>query len=312
MQTITVAATGGPEVMQVTAADLPRPGPGEVLVRVLAAGVGPWDLALRSGRFGHDVPFVPGGEFSGVVVGDTGDEAAFEDGAPVYGYPALTGCYTQYLTCPAEQLAPIPAGLSAVEAAAVPICGLTAYQGIVSRLAVGAGETVLITGAAGGVGHLAVQIARARGASVIATAGVHDHDFVHSLGAASVLDYAADWPEQVRSLVAGGVRKVLACAPASLDGAARAAADGAIIATPVHGDQPEADRVDWRPYDGQPRGSDLITMGPWFDDGTIAVHVRRRYFWTDAAAAHRELENGRSRGKVVLIVDEDLASREEI
>jgi NADPH:quinone reductase-like Zn-dependent oxidoreductase len=313
MQTMTVSATGGPEVLQLGEVDLPQPGPGEVLVRVLAAGVGPWDVSLRAGRFGHDLPFVPGAEFAGVVVGDSGAAAAFDDGTPVYGYPGLTGCYAQYVTCPAEQLAPVPAALSALEAAAVPVSGLTAYQGIVRHLAVGPGETVLVTGAAGGVGHLAVQIARARGASVIATASPVDHDFVHGLGAATVLDYgAADWPEQVRSLTDGGVRKVLVCAAASLPGAAAAAADHAVIATPVRGEQPDAGRVSWRQYDAAPSGSDLIAMAPWFDEASLAVHVSRRFFWADAAAAHRELEKGHTRGKIVLVVDEDLAAREQI
>jgi NADPH:quinone reductase-like Zn-dependent oxidoreductase len=108
MQAIMVSEPGGPDSLQVTETEIPEPGPGEVLVRVLAAGVGPWDASVRSGRLSVPTPFIPGAEFSGEVVGDTGADAAFEDGEPVYGYPGLTGCYAQYVTCPSEQLAPYP------------------------------------------------------------------------------------------------------------------------------------------------------------------------------------------------------------
>jgi NADPH:quinone reductase-like Zn-dependent oxidoreductase len=105
------------------------------------------------------------------------------------------------------------------------------------------------------------------------------------------------------------VDRVLATVTPSLEGAARAARDGALIATPVHPETfPDPDRVRWRPFNGQPRGSGLIRLAPWFDDGTLSVEVSRRYFWQDAAAAHREVEQGHTRGKLVLIVDEDLAA----
>src|SRR5215471_20804439 len=151
MQAIMVSEFGGPDVLKVGTAEMPRPEPGEVLVRVVSAGVGPWDAHLRSGSLGGSLPFIPGAEFAGTVVGDTGAEAAFEDGEPVYGYPGLTGCYAQYVTCPAEQLAPIPAGLSAIEAAAAPIDALTAEQGLTDVLGVGPGDRVLITAGAGGL-----------------------------------------------------------------------------------------------------------------------------------------------------------------
>jgi NADPH:quinone reductase len=311
MQAIMVSETGGPEVLQVAETGMPEPAPGEVLVKVVAAGVGPWDASLRSGRLPWNLPVIPGGDFAGVVVGDTGAEAFFEDGEPVYGYPSLTGCYAEYVTCPSEQMAPIPAGLSSVDAAAVPIDALTAQQGLEDHLGIRAGDTVLITGASGGLGHLAVQIARALGANVIGTASKHNHEFVHQLGAELVVDHMEpDWPERVRSLTDGGADRVLACAAPTLTGAARAARDGAVVATPVHGeDQPDGDRVHWLAYNGEPRGSGLIALGPWFDDGTLSVHVARRFFWKDAAAAHREIENGHTRGKLVLVVDEDLAAQ---
>jgi NADPH:quinone reductase-like Zn-dependent oxidoreductase len=311
MQAIMVSKPGGPEVLEVVETDIPQPGRGEVLVRVLAAGVGPWDVYMRTGDLPGNYPYIPGGEFAGLVEGDTGAEAAFSDGEPVYGYPGLTGCYAQYVTCPAEQLAPVPAGLARSDAAAVPIDGLTAEQGLTEILQVGKGNRVLITAAAGGLGHFAVQIAHALGASVIATASPQHHDFVHKLGAAVVVDHnQANWPDMVREATSGGAQHVLASAAPTLAGAARAARDGATIATPVHATElPEADRVNWQAYDGRPEGSRLIRMAPWFDDGSLSVQISRRYYWHDAASAHREVAQGHTRGKLVLIVDDDLAAR---
>ena len=93
MLAIRVNEFGGPDVLRVEEADLPRPGPGELLVRVMAAGVGPWDVSLRQGAYTGPLPYTPGGEFAGLVEGETGAFSGFHDGAPVYGYPGLTGCY---------------------------------------------------------------------------------------------------------------------------------------------------------------------------------------------------------------------------
>ena len=316
MLAIRVHEFGGPEVLQLEDVGRPEPGPDEILVRVMAAGVGPWDIAKRAGRLGGPLPYIPGGEFAGVVEGGTGAFASFDDGNPVYGYsgfPSLSGCYAQYVTCPVEQLAPVPLGLSLADAGAVPINALTAEQGLTDELNVGPGDLVLITAAAGGLGHLAVQIARALGAEVVATASPKDHGFVHHLGAAVVVDHTQpDWPDQVRKAIDGGAAKVLAGAMPTLAGAARAARDGAVIATPVHGDYPDADRVTWRHYNGEMSGTRLIRLAPWFDDGTVSVEVSRRYSWQDAAEAQREVARGHTRGKIGLIVDDDLAAALEV
>jgi NADPH:quinone reductase-like Zn-dependent oxidoreductase len=221
----------------------------------------------------------------------------------------LTGCYAQYVTCQVKRLAPIPAGLPLTDAAAVPIDGLTAEQGLTDELNVAAGDRLLITAGAGGLGHFAVQIARALGAFVVATASPQHHEFVHKLGAAIVVDHTdPDWPGRVREAISGGPAKVLACAGPTLAGAARAARDGATIATPVHVDYPDAQRINWRPYNGGPRGSRLIRVAPWFDDGTLSVEVSARYYWQDAASAQRKVSEGHTRGKAVLVVDDDLAA----
>jgi NADPH:quinone reductase-like Zn-dependent oxidoreductase len=313
MQVIMASDFGGPEVLQVAEVPVPQPGPGEVLVRVLAAGVGPWDASLRRGGWVGTMPYIPGGEFAGLVEGDTGADAALHDGAPVYGSPGLTGCYAQYLACPAEQLAPIPAGMSVVDAAATPIDALAAEQGLTDVLRVSAGDQVLITAGAGGLGHFAVQIARILGASVVATASPQHHEFVHKLGASIVLDHTqADWPAQVHELTGGGAEHVLACAAPTLDGAARAARPGGLVATPVQAELPAVGRVRWQLYDYQPSGSRLIRMAPWLTDGSLSVTVQERYYWQEAAQAHEVIEQGHTTGKLVLIVDDDLAASLEV
>ena len=136
---------------------------------------------------------------------------------------------------------------------------------------------------------------------------------MHRLGAAVVIDHnKPDWPDQVREMTGGGAEKVLACAAPTLEGAARAARDGALIATPVHAETPDGQRIRWRSYDGQPRGSRLIRMAPWFDDGALSVTVQARYYWQDAAQAHRDVERGHTRGKIALVVDDDLAASLEV
>ncbi len=177
----------------------------------------------------------------------------------------------------------------------------------------GRGDQVLITAGAGGLGHLAVQIARNLGARIVATASPQHHEFVHHGGAEVVIDHSQpDWPDQVREVMDGGAQQILACAGPTLAGAARAARDGATIATPVHGELPGTPGITWRTYNGEPSGSRLIRMAPWFDDGLLSVEVEARYFYENAADAHRRVGEGHTRGKVVLIVDNDLAREWEV
>jgi len=316
MRAIVVDQPGDAGAMRVGEVGVPSPGPEGLLVRVLAAGVGPWDVRLRRGGWDGPGPYVPGGEFAGLVVGETGAAYGFDDGAPVYGFPGLGGCYAEYVTCHVERLAPIPVGLRLTDAAAAPIDVLAADQGLTDILSVSAGDRVLITAAAGGLGHFAVQIARAAGAIVVATASPRNHEFVHRLGAAIVVDHTDPaWPDRVRDVMDGGAEQVLACAAPSLAGAARATRDEATIATPVDAGPagfPDAGRVHWRRYDAHPSGSRLIRMAPRFDDGSLSVQVSARYYWQDAADAHRLVEQGHTQGKVVLIVDDDLAAALEV
>jgi NADPH:quinone reductase len=193
--------------------ELPDPAPaaGQALVRVHAAGVGPWDVGFVSGGFpGVAVPFVPGQEVAGVVEA-VGDEAGVQPGERVYAslFPAGGG-FAELALAPADKLAPMPEQASFPEAAGLVIGGGTAYEGLVDRGRLQAGETVLITAAAGGVGSAAVQIAAAVGARALGVASPNNDDYLRGLGASDVFDYhAADWVQQVRAVLPGGVDLLL-------------------------------------------------------------------------------------------------------
>jgi NADPH:quinone reductase len=189
--------------------ELPDPAPaaGQALIRVHGAGVGPWDVGFLGGGFpGLSLPFVPGQEVAGVVEA-VGNGAGVQPGERVYAvlFPAGGG-FAELALASADRLAPMPGTASFVEAAGLVIGAGTAYEGLIDRGRLQAGETVLITAAAGGVGSAAVQIAAAVGARVVAVASPPNHDYLLSLGASEVFDYhAANWAQQVRAVVPGGV-----------------------------------------------------------------------------------------------------------
>ncbi|MFD5074275.1 NADP-dependent oxidoreductase [Streptomyces sp. NPDC058371] len=183
---------GGPEVLKVIEVARPVPGPAEVLVRVHAAGVNPTDSWHRAtgGLAGAVIPL--GWDVSGVVEEVGAGVTTLAPGDEVFGmprHPIPAGTYAEYVTSSARHLARKPARLSHQQAAALPLAGLTAWQALVETADIRPGQRVLIHAAAGGVGHLAVQIAKARGAHVIGTARSAKHDFLRSLGADELIDY---------------------------------------------------------------------------------------------------------------------------
>jgi NADPH:quinone reductase-like Zn-dependent oxidoreductase len=197
MQMVTQDRFGGPEVLRLEMRPDPKAGSGEVLVRVAAAGVNPVDVAVRSGaiKLLGEPPFILGWDVAGVVEAVGADVTDFAIGDRVFGmprFPAEASAYATHVIAPSGELAQSPAHLSDAEAGALPLAGLTAWQALVRHGELEAGQRVLIHGGAGGVGHLAVQIAVAQGAEVTATASSAKLDVVRRLGAARVLDYATD------------------------------------------------------------------------------------------------------------------------
>ncbi|WP_404956240.1 NADP-dependent oxidoreductase [Streptomyces sp. 147326] len=194
MRAMVVNGWGGPENLVEREIERPEPGPGEILVRVRAAGVNPVDWKTRASggliAWG-EVPIV-GWDVSGTVEAVGPGVTLYGPGDEVYGmpgFPRQAGGYAEYVAAPARHFARKPASLDHVQAAALPLAALTAWQALVDTAGVTAGQRVLVHAAAGGVGHLAVQIAKARGAYVIGTASAGKHALLRELGADEVIDY---------------------------------------------------------------------------------------------------------------------------
>ena len=196
---------GPPDVILIEEIPQPTAGPGEVLVRVGAAGVGPWDALIREKRsvVAAALPLILGSDLSGTVVQVGPGVSAFKEGDAVYGVtnPMFIGAYAEYAVASASMIAPRPDSMDDVEAASVPVVAVTAWQMLFDYADAKSGQSVLIHGAAGNVGAYAVQLAKRAGLHVIATASAKDLPFVKGLGAAEVLDYhTTRFEDQVSSV----------------------------------------------------------------------------------------------------------------
>jgi NADPH:quinone reductase-like Zn-dependent oxidoreductase len=307
-----MTALGGPEVLELRDVERPEPIPTEVLVRVAAAGINPVDWKTRQ-RGGYreavgEPPLILGWDIAGVVEEVDPDVTRFAPGDRVFGmpwFPRVAGGYAEYATSPARQLARTPDALSDEEAGGLPLAGLTAWQALVDVAQVGEGTRVLVHAAAGGVGHLAVQIAKARGAHVIGTAREEKHDFLRDLGVDEPIDYTAGPFEDATSdvdvvldLVAGsdyGLRSLQTLRPGGL-----------WICIPA--DVPDEVAVAAREQSKraisflvEPDYAGLESLAALCEDGGLRVIVDETFPLAEAAEAHRRLEDGRARGKIVLI-----------
>lgn len=307
MRAIRQQSFGGPEVLQLADVDRPEPGPTEVLVRVRAAGVNPVDWKCRAAPgFLGAPPFTPGWDVSGVVESVAVGVNRFAPGDEVFGmprFPREAGAYAEFVTAPARQLARKPDRLSHVEAAGLPLAGLTAWQVLVETADVRPGQRVLVTAAAGGVGHLAVQVAKARGAYVIGTARRVKHQFLRQLGADEVIDYTATDVagatgdlDLVVDLLGGrsSVRAVPTLRPGGLLVPLTGGGDPAIDpAAAAHGVRVARFLV-------EPDRAGLEGLAALVDAGQLRVEIDTVMPLADAPKAHELGEGGRTRGKIVL------------
>ncbi|MER5708575.1 NADP-dependent oxidoreductase [Streptomyces sp. NPDC042898] len=311
MRAISQDVHGTPEVLREAVVPRPEPGLNQILVAVRAAGVNPTDWKHRSsGLFLDRLPLVLGWDVSGVVEAVGYGVTVFKPGDEVFGmlpYPYGVGSHAEYVTGPARAFAHKPAAVDHVQAGALPLAALTAYQAIVDTAQVGPGQRVLVHAAAGGVGHLAVQIAKARGAYVIGTASTAKHDFVRSLGADEVVDYrSVDFAE-----VVADVDMVLD--PLSGDTRARSLGvlrPGGVLVSLLPGTDPD------EPAKAAARGVRVETLLVEADhagmnavaelvaSGALRAHVEAVFPLADAAKAHALGETDRTTGKIVLVVDE--------
>ena len=287
--------------------ELPEPAPaaGQVLVRVYGAGVGPWDVGFLSGGFpGVALPFVPGQEIAGVVEA-AGDGASVRPGERVYGtlFPAGGG-FAELALASADRLAPMPGRVSFPEAAGLVIGAGTAYEGLVDRGRLQAGETVLITAAAGGVGSAAVQIAAGMGARALGVASPGNHDYLRSLGASEVFDYhAAGWAQRVRAAVPGGVDLLLdAAGGRTRDQAIGAVRDGGrVISIVLAGPPAQLERgITVEAFAAHGTRQRLEALRRLVDAGTLRPQVAAVLPLEQARQALAQVASGHTRGKVVL------------
>lgn len=310
MQAVRQEKLGGPEVLQLVQIPRPRPGISEILVRVHAASVNPTDWKHRAtGRFLGDPPFILGWDLSGTVEEVGLGVTLFAPGDEVFGmlpYPHGVGAHAEFVTGPTRAFAHKPKGVDHVQAGAIPLAALTAWQALVDTADLSAGQRVLIHAAAGGVGHLAVQIAKARGAYIIGTASAPKHEFVQSLGADEVIDYRkVDFSEAVqevdvvldtigadyqlrslRTLRRGGV--LVSTVPIAAEGLYDQARDRQVRAELI---LVEADHA------GMKAIAELV------ESGQLRARIADTFPLGEAARAHAAGETGHTAGKIVLLVD---------
>ncbi|BDD70149.1 MULTISPECIES: NADP-dependent oxidoreductase [Streptomyces] len=310
MRAIGQDVLGGPEVLKEVRPERPEPRPNEVLVRVRAAGVNPTDWKHRAtGGFLGEPPFVLGWDVSGVVESVGIGVAAFRPGDEVFGmlsYPFGHGSHAEYVTAPARTFTRKPSGIDHVQAGALPLVSLTAWQALVERAEVQPGQRVLVHAAAGGVGHVAVQIAKARGARVIGTASAAKHEFLRSLGADETVDYReTDFAEAVKDVdvvldTIGGDTSLRSL---------RVLRPGGVVVSilPVGSDDfyEEADRLGVRAVrmlvDADRAGMEEIAR--LVGAGRLRATIAQTFPLAEAARAHTLGETGRTTGKLVLEVD---------
>ena len=310
---VVATAFGGPEVLAVIETPIRPPGPGEVLISVRAAGTNPIDYKVYSGAMGQDPARLPmrlGSEAAGVVaeVGDgtEGPGGRVTVGDEVIAY-RIAGAYAADVTVPAASVVPKPSTLSFEEASGLMLTGVTAAHALaVTR--VGAGDTVLIHGASGGVGLMAIQLAADAGARVIGTAGESGRPLVRGFGAEPVA-YGAGLEERVRALAPGGVDAAVDCAGGdeALDTSLALVADRGRIVTIV-ASRPAFDSgikvIGGAP--GADPGTEIRTaarleLARLASDGKLQVVVAAAFPLAEAAAAHRALATGHAHGKIVLV-----------
>lgn len=310
MRAISQDVLGGPEVLQEVRLERPVPGPSELLIRVRAAGLNPTDWKHRASEvFIGKPPFVLGWDVSGVVEEVGTGVTLHKPGDEVFGmlpYPHGVGSHAEYVTGPARAFVPKPSNVDHVQAGAIPLAALTAWQALVDTAQLQAGQRVLIHAAAGGVGHFAVQIAKARGAHVIATASAGKHEFLRSLGADELIDYReVDFADVVSDVdvvldpIAGDTRA------RSLRTLKRGGVLVSILPFGREGIAAEADRLGVRVelmlVEADQAG--MRAIAELVESGRLCAEIAGVFPLAEAAKAHALGETNRTTGKLVLSVE---------
>jgi NADPH:quinone reductase-like Zn-dependent oxidoreductase len=309
MKAVVAHEYGGPDVLKFEDAPRPEPKDNEALVRVIASGVNPADPLIVGGKyareFGTHLPLIPGYDIAGIVEKVGANVTKLKRGDAVYGYPLMGGGWAEYAVVTETEAAAKPKSLSFIEASAVPLAALTAWQALVDVAELQAGQTVLVHGGSGGVGSFAVQIAKARGARVIATASTANQDLLKQLGA----DVAIDYTKQKFEEIAKDVDVVLD--PVGRDTLARSYAvvkKGGIVCTLVA--RPDRAKLEEFGIRGAsisvtPDADDLAEITKLIEEKKLKPFVTQTLALSDAAKALQQAATHHTRGKMVLkIADE--------
>jgi NADPH:quinone reductase-like Zn-dependent oxidoreductase len=303
MHALLIRRFGGPEVVEFAEIPVPEPRAGEALVKVEAASLNPVDWKIRNGRYPvvkeDKLPWVLGRDFSGTVV--HADDAALPAGTLVHGLQDMAhGSFAQYTVARADQLVRVPGAIDRIVAAAVPLAGLTAWQGLFDHGGLQPRQRVLIHAGAGGVGHFAVQFAKARGATVITTVSTDNVEFARSLGADEVIDYKKERFESRLSGVdlvfdlIGGETQERSWAVLSKG--------GTLVSTVQEPSKEKAEALGVRAmrYTATSNAGQLREIDALIQAGKVRPLVARTFAYGDAREALRSLEEGHGAGKLVL------------
>ena len=297
MQAVVMHETGGPDVLRLEEAERPEPGDGQVLVRIRAASVNAIDWKYRRGFVDKQLPAVLGNEISGTV--ELSRAEGFGEGDEVFGF-AASGGYAEYAIASAAAIVKKPAGVGHEQAAAIPVAGLTAWQAVFDRARLERGQTALIAGAAGGVGHLAVQFAKFAGGRAIGIGSSRNRDFVLGLGAKEYVDYTQ---QDVAAAVSGVDFAFDAVGGETTQSLVQTLREGGLLVTIANAPPEEAARE---------RGTraELLVMSPSTEqlgriaqlvaDGAVRVEIADVIPLAEVGRAHELSESGHTRGKIVL------------
>lgn len=304
MQAIRVHEHGNPSVLRYESAERPEPAADELLVRVRGAGLNPVDAAARSGQIEYPLPWIPGWDLSGTITAVGESVTDFEVGNSVYGlarFPDVGNAYAEYATVPAADVTAKPDTLDHIGAAGLPMVALTAWEALFEQGNLQKGDRVLIHAAAGGVGHIAVQLATHHGATVVGTAADYNREFLTDLGVDQFIDYE---DTQFEEVIDEPVDLVLdAIGGETGERSLSVLREGGIIA-PLLDSQPEEQLdthgVENRQVGVEADGETLSEITTLIDDGAVIPTVSETYPLADATGAHEELESHHARGKLVL------------
>ncbi|EFL27325.1 alcohol dehydrogenase, zinc-dependent [Streptomyces himastatinicus ATCC 53653] len=308
MKAISYRRYGGPEVLEFGEVRDPKVGPDSVLVRVKAAAVNPVDWKAQAGYLDPVLdavfPVIPGWDVAGVVEQTGPAVTEFQEGDEVIGYVRedflSRGTCAEYVAAPLRTLARKPRNLTFEQAAGIPLAGLTAYQSLVGALRVGEGDTVLVHAAAGGVGSMAVQLARHLGARVIGTAGEHNHDYLRTLGAEPTV-YGEGLAERVRALAPDGVQAAFDLVGGdALTTSTEVLTPGGRLASIA---DPAVLGLGGAYVFVRPDPADLQDLTDLAERGALGVEVSATYPLEQTAEAQQRNAEGHTRGKIVITVD---------